>query len=81
MVIRQALQCLAESKPRRISAWSGRLPVIVFTDGACEDEGNRVTHGATVFDPEDMTAKMFSDNVLLDQQMVCARTKADDLSG
>jgi hypothetical protein len=35
----------------------------MFTDGACEDEGNTVTHGATMFDPESNLALMFGDEV------------------
>ena len=46
-----------------VAAWSGRLPLILFTDGACEDEGRSVTHGATYYDPEDGTALMFGDYV------------------
>jgi len=62
-VIRQALSCLVNAKPRMVAAWSGRLPLILFTDGACEDEGRSVTHGATYYDPEDGTALMFGDYV------------------
>ena len=63
MVIRQALQCLVDSKPSRVAAWSGRLPILVFTDGACEEDAELVTHGAVIFDPETMTALMFGDEV------------------
>ena len=62
-VVLKALQCLIDSKPRRVEAWSGRPPIIMFTDGACEDEGNMVTHGATMFDPESNLALMFGDEV------------------
>ena len=59
-VILKALQCLIDSKPRRVEAWSA---IIMFTDGACEDKGNTVTHGATFFDPESNLALMFGDEV------------------
>ena len=62
-VIKGALKCLMDAKPRRISAWSGRLPIIVFTDGACEEQGDVVTHGATLYDPESSLALMFGDTV------------------
>lgn len=62
-VIRQALQCLVDSKPRRVAAWSGKPPVLVFTDGACEDSHETVTHGAALFDPCTNQAVMFGDNV------------------
>ena len=62
-VIKQALYCLVNSKPRVVSAWSGRLPLILFTDGACEENGLCVSHGATLYDPEDGTAIMFGDYV------------------
>ena len=62
-VIKGALKCLMDAKPRRISAWSGRLPIIVFTDGACEEQSDVVTHGATHYDPESSLALMFGDTV------------------
>ena len=52
-----------DAKPRKVSAWSGRLPILLFTDGACEDDGQCVTHGATLYDPENGTALMFGDYV------------------
>ena len=58
-VIREALKCLVESRPRRVAAWSGRPPIVVFTDGACEDEARSVTHGAALYDPESGQALMF----------------------
>ena len=61
--IKQALSCLMDAKPRKVSAWSGRLPILLFTDGACEDDGQCVTHGATLYDPENGTALMFGDYV------------------
>lgn len=62
-VLRNAFRSLSNSKPREVSAWSGRPPLIVFTDGACEEDGTLTTHGATMYDPENGTALMFGDNV------------------
>ena len=62
-VILKALHCLIDSKPRRVQAWTGRPPIIMFTDGACEDDGGKVSHGATLFDPESNLALMFGDEV------------------
>ena len=40
--------------------------VIVFTDGACEEDGQSVTHGAVLFDPECGASLMFGDSVPLE---------------
>ena len=45
-----ALKILVEAGPRKVSSWSGKPPVLVFTDGACEEEGERVSHGAVLVD-------------------------------
>ena len=62
-VIVRAMHCLVNSKPRQVEAWSGRVPIILFTDGACENEGALVTHGAVLFDPESNLALMFGDEI------------------
>ena len=62
-VIVSAMHCLVHSKPRRVEAWSGRVPILLFTDGACENEGELVTHGAVLFDPEPNLALMFGDEI------------------
>eukprot|EP00435_Cladocopium_sp_Y103_P041299 s7_g11.t1 len=46
-----ALSILLESKPRMIDAWSEIPPILIFTDGAVEEESSRVTHGAFFIDP------------------------------
>ncbi|CAL1145179.1 unnamed protein product [Cladocopium goreaui] len=38
-------------------------PLILFTDGACEEDGLCVTHGAVCYDPESNQALMFGDHV------------------
>ena len=63
LALRDAFSCLAEAEPRAVSAWSGRKPLIIFTDGACENNGELVTHGAVLFDPETMASYMFGDTV------------------
>ena len=60
-VVRDAFQCLSRAPAREVGAWSGRQPIVVFTDGACENEGTEITHGATLFDPETGRALMFGD--------------------
>ena len=62
-VLRAAFSSLSTAKPRRVEAWSARWPVIVFTDGACEEDGKVVTHGAVLYDPESETSLMFGDQV------------------
>ena len=62
-VISKALACLVDAKPRHVSAWSGRPPLLIFTDGACEEDGMCVTHGAVFYDPESRQALMFGDHV------------------
>ena len=57
-VIVRAMHCLVNSKPRQVEAWSEGFPIILFTDGACENEGALVTHGAVLFDPESNLALM-----------------------
>ena len=46
-----AVDILKLSGPRCVGAWSMQPPVLIFTDGACEQEGSLVTHGALLFDP------------------------------
>ena len=62
-VVRDAFKCLSEAPAREVGAWSGRPPIVVFTDGACENEGEKITHGATLFDPETGRSLMFGDDV------------------
>eukprot|EP00435_Cladocopium_sp_Y103_P062520 s739_g24.t1 len=62
-VLRHAFRCLSTAKPREVGAWSGRPPIVIFTDGACEDDGKTVTHGATLYDPESGLSLMFGDDV------------------
>ena len=49
-VIRSALEMLQKSGPRVVAGWSGTKPILIFTDGACEQEGIKVTHGAVFAD-------------------------------
>ena len=49
-VIRSALEVLQKSGPRVTATWTGTQPVLVFTDGACEQNGTQVTHGAILAD-------------------------------
>ena len=58
-----ALELLAQAKPRRITAWCDVPPVLVFTDGAAEDDMARVTHGALILDPWSGQAFYFGDHI------------------
>ena len=49
-VLQSALHTLVSSGPRRVSSWTGKPPVLIFTDGACEEDGTSVTHGAVLVD-------------------------------
>ena len=46
-----------EAGPRVITAAREQAPVVVFSDGACEDNGTTV--GAVLFDPEDVSGECF----------------------
>ena len=46
--------------PRTLDHKDRRLPVRIFTDGACEGEASAsTTYGAVLFDPEDGTVEAF----------------------
>ena len=49
--------------PRVISAWSGIPPVLIFSDGACEQDGQQVTHGAVLVDLYQQSFLYFGDDV------------------
>ncbi|CAE7890686.1 PARP6, partial [Symbiodinium necroappetens] len=61
--LRFALETLKSGGPRCVGAWSQQPPVLIFTDGACEQEGNLVTHGALLFDPVTGRKEVFGDHV------------------
>ena len=46
-----ALSLLGDAKPRRVGPWSYLPPVVIFTDGACEQDGEVVSLGAVLIDP------------------------------
>ena len=58
-----AVDILKLSGPRCVGAWSMQPPVLIFTDGACEQEGSLVTHGALLFDPATGRKEVFGDHV------------------
>ena len=49
-VICAALELLQRAGPRTVHTWTGLRPILLFTDGACEQEGSVVTHGAVLID-------------------------------
>ena len=60
---RLALQVLSEAGPRQVCRWGDAPPVLVFTDGACEDDGALTTHGAVLLDPATGVQEFFGDRV------------------
>lgn len=58
-----ALDLLKNSGPRVITPWRWDNPVLVFTDGAAEEEFQKVTHGALLVDTRDGTRAHFGDVV------------------
>ena len=62
-IIKAALRMLQEAGPCSARAWSGIRPILVFTDGACEQDGNKVTHGAVLVDLQLKRFLCFGDDV------------------
>ena len=60
---KEALYMLRQSGPRQITAWGGEPPVLIFSDGACEDDGRLVTRGAVMFDLATGCQEFFGDRV------------------
>eukprot|EP00438_Fugacium_kawagutii_P021792 Skav200330 [mRNA] locus=scaffold2835:14560:15474:+ [translate_table: standard] len=58
-----AMELLSNSGPRMVRQWCWDSPVLVFTDGAAEDDFQAVTHGAVLVDPRDGTRLYFGDQV------------------
>ena len=50
-VVSEALTLLMDARPRLVQSWSDCPPILMFTDGAAEDEMATVTHGAVLVDP------------------------------
>eukprot|EP00435_Cladocopium_sp_Y103_P008138 s3431_g2.t1 len=59
----EALTLLLNAKPRIISAWDSSPPVLIFTDGAVEEDMKSVTHGALLLDPLTGKAFYFGDEI------------------
>ena len=58
-----ALRILQKAGDRRVNLWSEQPPVVLFTDGACEEKGSLVTHGAVTIDVACQTKEFFGDHV------------------
>eukprot|EP00435_Cladocopium_sp_Y103_P072170 s444_g39.t1 len=58
-----AINTLASSEPRLVRAWKDEWPVIIFTDGACEENAEKVTHGAVLCDVTSNSFFFFGDDV------------------
>ena len=61
--IQYAVRTLAGSLPRQVKAWKDEWPVLIFTDGACEEDGVVVTHGAVLCDVTTGSYFFFGDHV------------------
>ena len=61
--VTNALEVLVAAKPRRIEPWCKLPPILLFTDGAVEETGDRVTHGALLIDPWKGHTLFFGDHV------------------
>ena len=61
--IQFAVRTLAGSLPRQVKAWKDEWPVLIFTDGACEEDGVVVTHGAVLCDVTTGSYFFFGDHV------------------
>jgi hypothetical protein len=64
MALKWLCRYLENSRPRTVFAWQ-RRPVIIFTDGACEPDGQGVlvTIGAVLFMPESGVVQYFGTTV------------------
>ena len=62
-VVSEALSLLIAAKPRKIDRWSDLPPILIFTDGAVEDNGGKGTHGALLLDPVHQRNFVFGDFV------------------
>ena len=58
-----ALEQLVTSKPREIMPWSQQRCVLIFTDGAVEDDFGSVTYGALLVDMRDGSRFYFGGHV------------------
>ncbi|CAE7394666.1 unnamed protein product, partial [Symbiodinium sp. CCMP2456] len=61
--VRAALATLADAGDRVVNLWSEQPPILLFTDGACEERGSLVTHGAVLIDPASQTKEFFGDHI------------------
>ncbi|CAE7267150.1 unnamed protein product [Symbiodinium sp. CCMP2592] len=61
--VRRALDTLKAAGDRQVNLWSEQPPVIVFTDGACEERGSQVTHGAVIVDVASQTHEVFGGHI------------------
>ncbi|CAE7255625.1 unnamed protein product [Symbiodinium sp. CCMP2592] len=61
--LKRALGTLRAAGDRQVNLWSEQPPVVIFTDGACEEKGNQVTHGAVIVDPASQTREVFGGHI------------------
>ncbi|CAE7159166.1 unnamed protein product, partial [Symbiodinium necroappetens] len=61
--VERAVDMLKASGDRQVNLWSEQPPIMLFTDGACEEVGSLVTHGAVLIDPASNTREFFGGHV------------------
>eukprot|EP00435_Cladocopium_sp_Y103_P023589 s953_g5.t1 len=61
--IRFAIDTLVNAPARVVRAWKDEWPILIFTDGACEENGTKVTHGAVLCDTTTHSFFFFGDDV------------------
>ena len=59
--LQRAADTLREAGPRSISLWCEQPPIIIFTDGACEEA--MTSHGAVICDPVTNTFQVFGEQI------------------
>ena len=62
-LIRQCFEMIRDARPRVIQVCDVVSPIIIFTDGACEQQGNLVTYGAVLIDTMDGSKQVFGEEV------------------
>ena len=67
---------LKHAKPRLVESRQVLPPVLIFSDGACEDEGSLTSVGAVLFDPLSSTLECFG-AIVSESRVNAWKSKAD----
>ena len=73
LLLRETLRMIRETPARQVQAIFDSRPVIIFTDGACEDNGTMVTHGAVIYDPAHRIKRFFGE--IIPEKIIAAWSK------